>query len=70
PSGLSNGTHALTVTAMDPAGNTSVASAGFDVTIGTVAPPNPVAQAILDQMGRDSGSFDFDRLTNDGTAGR
>ncbi|MBY4715358.1 hypothetical protein K6W58_34785 [Burkholderia cepacia] len=70
PSGLSNGTHSLTVTAMDPAGNTSVVSAGFDVTIGPVAPPMPTTQAILDEMGRDSGSFNFDRLTNDGTAGR
>ncbi|WP_193099387.1 Ig-like domain-containing protein [Burkholderia sp. Z1] len=70
PSGLSNGTHSLTVTAMDPAGNTSVGSAGFDVTIGPVAPPTPTTQAILDEMGRDSGSFNFDRLTNDGTAGR
>ncbi|WP_176042360.1 Ig-like domain-containing protein [Burkholderia stabilis] len=70
PVGLSNGKHALTVTAMDPAGNTSVASAGFDVTVGPVAPPKPVAQAVLDEMGRDSGSFNFDRLTNDGSAGR
>ncbi|WP_179949323.1 Ig-like domain-containing protein [Burkholderia sp. MSMB1078WGS] len=76
PYGLSNGTHAMTVTAMDPAGNTSAASAGYDVVIGPVAPPipptppTPQAQALLDSMGRDSGSFNFDRLTNDGTAGR
>ncbi|WP_232459642.1 Ig-like domain-containing protein, partial [Burkholderia ubonensis] len=70
PYGLSNGTHAMTVTAMDPAGNTSVASAGYDVVIGPVAPPTPQAQALLDSMGRDSGSFNFDRVTNDGTAGR
>ncbi|MBR8213211.1 hypothetical protein KDW61_31560 [Burkholderia cenocepacia] len=70
PSGLSNGSHALTVTAQDPAGNTSVRSAGFDVTIGPVAPPTPLAKALLDDMGRDSGNFNFDRLTNDGTAGR
>ncbi len=70
PAGLSNGKHALTVTAMDPAGNTSVASAGFDVTIGPVAPPKPPAQAVLDEMGRDSGIFNFDRLTKDGAAGR
>ncbi|WP_157692726.1 Ig-like domain-containing protein [Burkholderia sp. ABCPW 11] len=70
PYGLSNGTHAMTVTAMDPAGNTSAASAGYDVVIGPVAPPAPHAQALLDSMGRDSGSFNFDRVTNDGTAGR
>jgi len=67
---LSSGTHALTVTAMDPAGNTSVRSDGFDVTIGPVAPPVPFAKAVLDEMGRDSGNLSFDRLTNDGTAGR
>ncbi|WP_321862856.1 Ig-like domain-containing protein [Burkholderia cenocepacia] len=70
PSGLSNGTHALTVTAQDPAGNTSVRSDGFDVTIGPGEPPVPATKAILDEMGRDSGGFNFDRLTNDGTAGR
>jgi hypothetical protein len=70
PSGLSNGTHALTVSAMDPAGNTSVRSEGFDVTVGPVAPPVPTTKAMLDDMGRDSGNFNFDRLTNDGTAGR
>ncbi|MCL4631383.1 Ig-like domain-containing protein [Burkholderia sp.] len=70
PSGLSSGSHALTVTAQDPAGNTSARSEGFDVTIGPVAPPVPTTKAILDEMGRDSGNFNFDRLTNDGTAGR
>jgi len=70
PSNLSNGSHALTVTAMDPAGNTSARSDGFDVTVGPVAPPVPLAKAALDEVGRDSGNFNFDRLTNDGTAGR
>ncbi|MCW5116892.1 Ig-like domain-containing protein [Burkholderia cenocepacia] len=70
PSGLSNGSHALTVTAQDPAGNTSVRSDGFDVIIGPVAPPVPLTKAVLDDMGHDSGNFNFDRLTNDGTAGR
>ncbi|UEP34654.1 Ig-like domain-containing protein [Burkholderia ambifaria] len=67
---LSNGTHALTVTATDPAGNTSARSDGFDVTVGPVAPPVPLAKALLDDMGHDSGNFNFDRLTNDGTGGR
>lgn len=67
---LSNGTHALTVTATDPAGNTSARSDGFDVTVGPVTPPVPLAKAVLDDMGHDSGNFNFDRLTNDGTAGR
>ncbi|WP_175736219.1 Ig-like domain-containing protein, partial [Burkholderia ambifaria] len=67
---LSNGTHALTVTATDPAGNTSARSDGFDVTVGPVTPPVPLAKAVLDDMGHDSGNFNFDRLTNDGTGGR
>ncbi|WP_412530414.1 Ig-like domain-containing protein [Burkholderia lata] len=70
PTGMSNGSHALTVTAMDPAGNTSVRSDGFDVSVGPVTPSAPLAKAVLDEMGRDSGSFNFDRVTNDGTAGR
>ncbi|WP_322026024.1 Ig-like domain-containing protein [Burkholderia sp. BCC1977] len=67
---LSNGTHALTVTATDPAGNTSARSDGFDVTVGPVAPQVPVAKAVLDEMGHDSGNFNDDRLTNDGKGGR
>ncbi|EMN1930784.1 hypothetical protein RVV18_005263, partial [Burkholderia ambifaria] len=67
---LSNGTHALTVTATDPAGNTSARSDGFDVTVGSVVPPVPLAKALLDDMGHDSGNLNFDRLTNDGTGGR
>ncbi|WP_412525102.1 Ig-like domain-containing protein [Burkholderia lata] len=67
---LSNGTHALTVTATDPAGNTSARSDGFDVTVGPVAPSVPQAKALLDDMGHDSGNFNFDRLTNDGKGGR
>ncbi len=67
---LSNGTHALTVTATDPAGNTSARSDGFDVTVGPVTPPVPLAKAVLDDMGHDSGNFNFDRLTNDGKGGR
>ncbi|MDN7703068.1 Ig-like domain-containing protein [Burkholderia semiarida] len=67
---LSNGTHALTVTATDPAGNTSARSDGFDVTVGPVAPEVPLAKAVLDDMGHDSGNLNFDRLTNDGTGGR
>jgi len=70
PSGLSNGSHALTVTAQDPAGNTSVRSDGFDVAIGPVTPPVPLAKALLDDLGRDTGNFNYDRLTNDGKGGR
>ncbi|WP_420210327.1 Ig-like domain-containing protein [Burkholderia aenigmatica] len=67
---LSSGTHALTVTATDHAGNTSARSDGFDVTVGPVAPPVPLAKAVLDDMGHDSGNLNFDRLTNDGNGGR
>ncbi|CAM2172873.1 Bacterial Ig-like domain-containing protein [Burkholderia latens] len=72
PSGLSGGKHVLIVTAMDPAGNTSIASAAYEVTVEAVTSPapTPVATAILDNLGRDSGSSNADRVTNDGTAGR
>src|SRR5262249_26650286 len=39
---LANGTHSLTATATDAAGNTSLASAALSVTIDTIAPNTPV----------------------------
>ncbi|MGA1856842.1 Ig-like domain-containing protein [Azospirillum sp. 11R-A] len=60
---LSNGTHSLTATAVDVAGNTSAAGV-LIVTIDTVAdvPTTPVLTA-----GSDLGSSNSDRLTSDST---
>ncbi|MEK6349346.1 MAG: Ig-like domain-containing protein [Burkholderia sp.] len=69
PAGLPTGTE-VTVTAQDAAGNVSVKSTPFPIVVEPVAPPEPIAKATLVELGRDSGQFDFDRLTNDGSAGR
>ena len=59
---LSNGTHSLTATATDAAGNTGVASAALSVTVDTVA---PVAPSIA-TFSTDSGVVG-DHITNDNT---
>ncbi|WP_301772198.1 Ig-like domain-containing protein [Burkholderia cenocepacia] len=64
PDGMSGGSHTLTVTATDLAGNTSVASTRYDASIGLRV------QAMVDSFGKDSGDSDRDWLTNDGSAGR
>ncbi|MEK6349347.1 MAG: Ig-like domain-containing protein [Burkholderia sp.] len=69
PAGLGSGTE-LTVTAQDAAGNVSVKSNPFSIAVEPVAPPEPTVKATLVDLGRDSGLFDFDRVTNDGSAGR
>ena len=58
---LSDGTHILTATASDAAGNTSAASTGYTVEIDTSAPASPVITGISD----DSGSSPSDGITND-----
>jgi hypothetical protein len=59
---LSNGSHSLTATATDAAGNTGVASATLNVTIDTVAPNAPV----ISSFSNDSGTVG-DGITNDNT---
>lgn len=64
---LNDGQHPITVVAVDPAGNASAPSAPWTVVIDTTA---PVATAVIDSMGKDSGANSGDFLTNDGSAGR
>ena len=59
---LTNGTHSLTATATDAAGNTGVASTALSVTVDTTA---PVAPAIT-SFSTDSGTIG-DGITNDNT---
>jgi hypothetical protein len=47
PTALSDSTYAITATAMDLAGNTSVASGSFSLTIDTATPVAPSAPALL-----------------------
>lgn len=52
PSGpLAQGSHSLTITAADPRGNVSAASAPFTLTIDTSAPAAPSITAITDDVG-------------------
>ena len=59
---LSNGSHSLTATATDAAGNTSSASAALAITIDTAAPVAPT----IASFSTDSGVAG-DRITNDNT---
>ena len=59
---LANGTHSLTATATDAAGNTSAASAALSVTVDTAAPSAPA----IASFSTDSGTVG-DGITNDNT---
>ena len=47
---LANGSHSLTATATDAAGNTGAASAALSVTIDTAAPAAPTHRLVLDRQ--------------------
>ena len=65
---LNNGsTNQFDVIAQDPAGNQSAPSAPWTVNIDTEV---PVASAVVESMGKDSGADSGDFVTNDGSAGR
>jgi len=64
---LNDGSHPFTVVAVDPAGNASVPSAPWTIDIDTAV---PIASAVVDSMGKDSGANSGDFVTNDGSAGR
>ena len=65
---LNNGsTNEFDVIAQDPAGNQSAPSAPWTVIIDTAV---PIASAVVDSMGKDSGADSGDFVTNDGSAGR
>src|SRR5207245_766515 len=60
---LAEGSYSFTAKATDAAGNVSVASSGFSVTVDTTAPNAPAVTAIT----TDSGSNSSDGITNDTT---
>ncbi|MFJ5285123.1 Ig-like domain-containing protein [Pseudomonas sp. NPDC088429] len=65
---LNNGsTNQFDVIAQDPAGNQSAPSASWTIIIDTDA---PIASAVVESMGKDSGADSGDFVTNDGSAGR
>ncbi|MEW5562070.1 BapA/Bap/LapF family large adhesin [Enterobacter asburiae] len=64
---LANGSHTLTVTATDPAGNTSLPSVGYPIVIDTVAPLVPTLSSVVDDNPGNVGPLVNGQLTNDTT---
>lgn len=62
---LSNGSHALTVTATDAAGNVSAPSAAFNITVDTVAPLAPSIVQAVDDVQPNAGTLLSGAFTND-----
>ncbi|WP_213133516.1 BapA/Bap/LapF family large adhesin [Citrobacter sp. FP75] len=62
---LVNGTHTFTITATDAAGNTSGATAGFNVVVDTTAPTQPSISSIIDDVGPNTGAIGSNQPTND-----
>jgi large repetitive protein len=66
-SALAQGSHVLTVTATDAAGNVSPASASFSFVVDTVAPLAPVITSLADDVTPVTGPIVSGQSTNDNT---
>jgi Tfp pilus assembly protein PilP len=62
---LGNGLHTFTVTGVDAAGNTSVKSAEFKITVDTLAPNTPAITQVLDDVGTVTGAVASGKTTDD-----
>ena len=62
---LTNGSHALTVTATDPAGNVSAPSGAFNIVVDTTAPTAPIVIQAFDDVGPVTGALVNGQSTND-----
>lgn len=62
---LANGSHTLTLTATDAAGNLSQPSSGFTVVVDTVAPVAPIISQGVDDQGSITGTFGSGQVTDD-----
>jgi VCBS repeat-containing protein len=62
---LGTGSHALTVTATDTAGNVSAPSAGFTVVVDTTAPNAPTITTVADDVGTVVGNLTSGQVTDD-----
>jgi VCBS repeat-containing protein len=62
---LANGSHTITTTATDAAGNTSPASGAFNFIVDTTAPGAPVITSAVDDVGPVTGTISSGGSTND-----
>ncbi|HEY3986969.1 BapA/Bap/LapF family large adhesin [Cedecea sp.] len=62
---LGNGSHTLTVTATDAAGNVSNPSNGFALTVDTIAPNAPAISNVADAVGPITGNLSNGQVTDD-----
>lgn len=65
PTALSSGSHNLTVTATDAAGNVSAPSAIFNVVVDLAAPGTPAITNIADDVGTEKGDLTSGQSTDD-----
>ncbi|TNV15159.1 BapA prefix-like domain-containing protein [Buttiauxella sp. B2] len=65
PTELGSGSHTLTVTATDPAGNISAPSASFNVVIDITTPVAPAITAVADDVGAVTGNLTNGQTTDD-----
>lgn len=64
---LTPGSHSLTATATDPAGNTGPTSTGWNVVVDTTAPGIPVISTVADNSGSVTGNLALGQPTDDTT---
>lgn len=67
PRDLTTGSHDLTATATDPAGNTGTASGAWNVKVDTTAPNAPVISTVTDNQGSVTGTVGIGQPTDDTT---
>ncbi|EAZ1841045.1 BapA prefix-like domain-containing protein [Salmonella enterica] len=67
PRNLSEGSHNLTVSATDPAGNTSAVSALWTIVVDITPPAIPVLTSVVDDQPGITGNLVSGQLTNDAT---
>ncbi|MDB0530037.1 Ig-like domain-containing protein, partial [Ralstonia solanacearum] len=64
---LTDGSHSLTATATDAAGNVGTASSAFTLTVDTDTPPTPVIGTVTDDVAPVTGAITAGGSTNDAT---
>lgn len=67
PRDLTTGSHDLTATATDPAGNTGAVSGAWNVKVDTTAPNAPVISTVTDNQGSVKGTVGIGQPTDDTT---